>query len=64
MKTIEMKKTEACNNAAGYNQVFGPPGKQFILDDKTADALIDSGAAKLIKGEKKAVEKPVKAVSE
>ena len=66
MKTIKMNKTEVCENAGGSNQVFGPPGKEFILDDKTADALLDSGAAKLIKGDKKAVEKPVavEAVSE
>ena len=64
MKTIEMKKTEVCKNAAGSDQVFGPPGKQFILDNETADALIDGGAAKLIKGEKKAAVKPVEAVSE
>ena len=54
MKTIKMKRTEVCENASGANQVFGPPGKEFIIDDKTADALLDSGAAKLIKGEKKA----------
>jgi len=64
MKTIKMKKTQAYINAAGFNQVFGPPGKEFILDDKTADALVDGGAAKLIKGEKKAVEVAVEAVSE
>ena len=63
MKTIEMKKTEVCKNGSGCNQVFGPPGKQFTLDDKTADALMDSVAAKLIKGEKQAV-KPVEAVAE
>ena len=63
MKTIEMKKTEVCKNAAGCSQVFGPPGKQFTLDDNTADALIDSGAARLIKGEKKA-KIAVEAVSE
>jgi hypothetical protein len=44
--------------------VFGPPGKEFTLDDETADALLDSGAAKLIKGEKKVVEVAVEAVSE
>ena len=64
MKTIKIKKTEVCVNASGASQVFGPPGKEFILDDKTADALLDSGAAKLIKGEKKAVEVAVEAVSE
>jgi hypothetical protein len=64
MKTIKMKKTQVCINAGGCNQVFGPPGKEFILDDNTADALIDSGAAKLIKGEKKVVEVAVEAVSE
>jgi len=63
MKTVKMKKTKACINAAGFNQVFGPAGKEFILDDKTADSLIDSGAAKLIKGEEKEVV-AVEAVSE
>jgi hypothetical protein len=46
MKTIEMLITKPHKNAAGYMQVFGPAGKQFRLDDKTADELIDSGAAK------------------
>ena len=63
MKTIKMKKTETCINAGGANQVFGPSGKEFTLDDKIADSLIDSGAASLIKGEKKA-KTTVKAVSE
>jgi hypothetical protein len=64
MKTIKMKTTQVHINASGCNQVFGPPGKEFTLDDETADALLDSGAAKLIKGEKKVVEVAVEAVSE
>lgn len=46
MKKIEITIVTTQENADGANQVFGPVGKEFELDDKTADALIDKGAAK------------------
>jgi hypothetical protein len=56
MKTVSMLKTHIQENADGCRQVFGPIGKLFTLDDKTADALIDSGAAKDIRPPKKAAD--------
>jgi hypothetical protein len=52
MKTVKMNRTETCLNASGVNQVFGPKGKQFIIDDAVADRLIDSGAASEVGGKK------------
>lgn len=45
MKTIEMLRTEVCENASGARQVFGPAGKVIPTDDGTAAVLIKSGAA-------------------
>ena len=59
MKTIEMTGTVAQENASGVNQVFGPAGKQFTLDDTTADTLIKKGAAKVVGVESRIVEPPV-----
>ena len=46
MKTVAMNKTTTEINRDGCRQVFGPKGKQYTLDDKTADALIKTGTAK------------------
>jgi len=54
MKTVSMLSTYIQENADGCRQVFGPIGKLFTIDDKTADALIDSGSAKDIRPPKKA----------
>jgi hypothetical protein len=52
MKTVKMNRTETCLNASGVNQVFGPKGKLFNVDDSVADRLDDLGAASVMGGKK------------
>lgn len=47
MPTVTMEKTVACENADGVDQVFGPAGKEFTVDDKTAERLAALGAVTL-----------------
>lgn len=52
MKTVKMLKTVACETASGVNQVFGPKGKKFCVDDKTAKTLENLGAVETFNAEK------------
>ena len=52
MKTVKMLKTVACETASGVNQVFGPKGKKFCVDDKTAKNLENMGAVEIPNAEK------------
>lgn len=53
-----------CKNTSGVNQVYGPPGKEFSLDNKIADNLIKEGAAKDVKPVVAVEESTAGAVSE
>jgi hypothetical protein len=64
MKTVKMIKTMVCKNTSGVNQVYGPPGKEFSLDNKIADNLIKEGAAKDVKPVVAVEESTAGAVSE